>query len=494
MAQFSNPKVVSDGLVFCFDMNNVKSFVGAPATNLLPGGNTNGYPSIGNGWGSYNTNQYGSGTYFSIGTVSGVSGNIVTMSAAHSLRTYDVIQPQTTGGGVTAGTNYMVQKLSSTTFSLHAYNSSQDGSQGLNTLNSVLFNQQVSINSTSFPTMWWGYPHLPNSGLVKEIIPNGFNARGRVHDCIRLHYLRPETDGMSYNVDATVTPGVAHTVSFYAKANSSTAVGKGISYQIYNYGSLAAAGYSFGFTLGEVGVWEKKTMTFTPVNANCISYWFADPGPFSWDLSEIMFNVGSSALDYTGGTRSTTEAILDLTRRNTITATSLTYASDSTFSFNGSTNYIETSNNIISGNNPFTFECFYTLTGQTGGELFGNYGSGYTSSNYIWISGMYGLYIAGSVYFPGYPLPNGTYHMACTRDGAGNCVLYKNGVQVNTGSLGGSITAGPNFRIGMDTNSAGGVGPEPFSGKIYLQRVYNRVLTAAEIKKNFDANRGRFGL
>ena len=52
MAQFSNPKVVSDGLVFCFDMNNVKSFVGAPATNLLPGGNTNGYPSIGNGWGS----------------------------------------------------------------------------------------------------------------------------------------------------------------------------------------------------------------------------------------------------------------------------------------------------------------------------------------------------------------------------------------------------------------------------------------------------------
>lgn len=208
------------------------------------------------------------------------------------------------------------------------------------------------------------------------------------------------------------------------------------------------------------------------------------------DVWRPQLELQSFATPFVVGTRSNTQAIVDLTGNNTLTATSLTYNSDGTFSFNNSNNYIETTNNIINGRNPFTFECFYLLDGRAGGEIFGNYGSGYTSSNYIWISGMYGLYIGGSVYFPGAPIANGTHHMACSRDAAGNCVLYKNGVQVTTGTLTGSIAAGPNFRIGADTGGTA----EPFGGKIYSQKLYNRVLTAAEILQNFNAHRGRYGL
>jgi hypothetical protein len=87
-----------------YDMNNTqKSWRGAPVTNLLPNPTINSVPTTGNGWGTYNTNQYGSGAYFSIGTVSSISSNIVTMTAAHSLRSYDVMQPQSSGGGVTGG-------------------------------------------------------------------------------------------------------------------------------------------------------------------------------------------------------------------------------------------------------------------------------------------------------------------------------------------------------------------------------------------------------
>jgi hypothetical protein len=210
-------------------------------------------------------------------------------------------------------------------------------------------------------------------------------------------------------------------------------------------------------------------------------------------ITAVQYEAGSTMTPFMGGagsSRSNTQAILDLTGKNTITATSLTYNSDGTFSFNGSNNYLETANNIITGNSPFTFECFYTLSGQTGGEIFGNYGSGYSSANYIWISGQYGLYIGGAVYFPGAPIANGTYHMACSRDTSGNCVLYKNGVQVNSGTLTGSIVAGPNFRIGIDTGGTG----EPFSGKIYSQRLYNRVLSANEVAQNFNAQRGIYGL
>lgn len=163
--------------------------------------------------------------------------------------------------------------------------------------------------------------------------------------------------------------------------------------------------------------------------------------------------------------------------------------------FDGTDDYIElNTNNIITGANPFTFECFYTITAvNSGGEIFGNYGSGYTT-NYLWISGEYGIYIQGSVYFPGFPLQAGTYHMAATRNSSGSVILYKNGVQVNSGTLTGSIPVGPNFRIGADTNSAGGVGGERLNGKIYTQLVYNRALSAEEITQNFNAFRGRFGL
>jgi hypothetical protein len=163
--------------------------------------------------------------------------------------------------------------------------------------------------------------------------------------------------------------------------------------------------------------------------------------------------------------------------------------------FDGSDDYVElNTTNIVTGTNPFTFDCFYTITStNNGGVLFGNFGPGYIT-NYLWISGEYGIYINSDVYFPGYPLQPGTYHMAATRESNGSVVLYKNGVEVNSGSLTASIPDGPNFRIGSDTNSAGGPGGEELNGKIYSMKLYNRVLTAAEVKQNFNALRGRFSI
>jgi hypothetical protein len=160
------------------------------------------------------------------------------------------------------------------------------------------------------------------------------------------------------------------------------------------------------------------------------------------------------------------------------------------FDFDGTSSYIDlNSTNLITGTNPFSFDCFYTLSGSTAAELLGNYGAGYTS-NSVWISGRYGLYISGSVYFPGAPIANGTYHMACTRNSSGACVVYLNGVQVSTGTLTGSIPANINFRIGSDVNGIA----ETLTGSIYSMKVYSRVLTPEEIFQNFCAQRGRFGI
>ena len=348
MSLTHSPKIVTDGLVMYYDMPNGKSFVGAPVTNTLDNPSINGYPTYGNGWGTYNTNQYNGAQYFSIGTIASVSGNIVTTTAAHPLFSYSVVTPQSSGGGLTAGSYYTIKRLSPTTFTLHAYNGSQDGSQGyINpaTGTNKVFDDfandvRVAVSESGFPTMWWGPPHTPNSCLVKEIIPSGFTGiLGRAAtDCIRLHWIQPDgvVDGMAYGPNGAVVAGQVYTMSFWTRSVTPSAVGQSLSYQIYNHGVVAAAGYSFSATNGPVGVWTKHSMTFTPVNPYCISYWFPSTGNMKVDLANIQFEAGSIANNFVAGTRATTEVIKDLTGNNTLTATSLTYASDGTFSFNGS--------------------------------------------------------------------------------------------------------------------------------------------------------------
>lgn len=512
MALFQSPRIITDGLVFAYDISNGKSNVGAPLTNLLPTPSVNGYPTIGNSWGTFNTNQYGSGTYFSIGTVSSVSGNIVTMSSAHSLRTYDVMQPQTTGGGVTSGTNYLIKKLSDTTFCLYPYNNSQDGSQGyINPLtgnhkvyDDMEADNKISINATSFPTMWWGYPHLPNSGLVKEIITKGFNGiPGRTPtDCIRLHYIRSDgvKDGMAYGVDATVTVNVPHTISFWTKSVDASAVGNTISYQIYNYGDGPASGYSFTFTLGPVGVWQKQSMTFTPTDPYCISYWFGQgSGTYKWDLSNIQFESGSVANNFAAGTRSTTQAVVDLTGNNTWTVNNLTYAADGTFSFNGSNSWIESSTSSLFDSQAVTMEywCKPTATAQYGllfekGQVNTQYSNFFNGDGIFYFRTIglspQDLTFASATYITA----NQWNHIVCVV-GSGTKTVYINGVQryQQTGVTGSMPTGQTNQYVGKYGNAGNNY---PFSGSIAVSKVYNRALTESEVQQNFNALRGRYGI
>lgn len=159
--------------------------------------------------------------------------------------------------------------------------------------------------------------------------------------------------------------------------------------------------------------------------------------------------------------------------------------------FDGSNDYVETNSSTIipNGLSPFTIEVLYTMTGTAGGELFGNYGPGYTSGT-IWFSGQYGVYLNGGVYAAGAPLGVGTRHLVSTRNGDGFTTTYVNGVVSNTGMLTASISNSQNYRIGTDVNGTA----EPFTGHLYLIRVYNRELNTYEIAENFQASRSRVGI
>lgn len=72
---------------------------------------------------------------------------------------------------------------------------------------------------------------------------------------------------------------------------------------------------------------------------------------------------------------------------------------------------------------------------------------------------------------------------------------YKNGAfQTSTAmNIGGTISNSSTLNLGRRANNTGG-GNNYLTGRIGILRIYNKALSAAEIRQNFEADRGRFGI
>lgn len=507
-----SPNIITNGLIFHFDQyNTVKSWLGAPTTNILPSPSVNGRFTTDNSWGTYNTNQYNGANYFSIGTISSVTNNIVTTSGNHPLRTYDVVTPQTSGGGVTAGTNYFVKKINNTQFSLHDYNSSQNGSQGyfISSFHKVHENiasdNRLSINATSFPTMWWGPPHLPNSGLVKEIVPN-VGPTGQ--NVMRLHVHRTDgvADGMAYGVYTPVTAGDVINVSYWLRTNYP---GKNLGYSTY-FGASSA--YSNGTSATKS--WQRVKFQWTAsATYSFYQYWWPDGStdiPYYFDICDLQVEVNTGAVGSTpfvAGTRSNTQAVLDLTNTNTITASSLTYANDGTFSFNGSSSRLQIP---ISGNPSMycmdiAIKNYKAISPNTG---MGPYYSaiGFTANGYSTIGLNLGEWTGSlsneTLSFWHNGSAQGAVSIQDTIDANWNIYsinwngssydIWVNGTKRTISSSFGTVNLITNLtKISVGYNEGWNYW---FNGSIGAMKIYNRQLTDIEVQQNFAALRGRYGV
>jgi hypothetical protein len=264
------------------------------------------------------------------------------------------------------------------------------------------------------------------------------------------------------------------------------------------------------FVITDLGAgWKKCSGTFQTLSTTTtLTQMFFDNDVAGVEIfiAEIQLEQRDIATPYVAGTRSNTQSLLDLIgNNNTITVNSLTYNSDGSFEFNGTSDYISTPALTMSGSGAAvsawiriddfttgktsTGRTFIRLSGQNFTSMIAFYNTGYsfetnTNSNPHEISGRTTGNVSSSSITPG------AWFNFVLVFNSNMFTGYINGVQTGTGAITNNLTFD---RIGDGT---GFDSPYPafFKGRITSFSFYSRALLASEVKQIFNVTRGRYGI
>lgn len=216
-------------------------------------------------------------------------------------------------------------------------------------------------------------------------------------------------------------------------------------------------------------------------------------------FKEMQVEQGSLSTPYVNGTRSNTEAVIDLTRNTTLTTNSLTYNSDGSFEFNGIADKITTSTMPAMSNTNFSIECVVNAASLTTGNFFVSpISAGADHFLSIRTDGRARFLLTTSSdignrnYFTNTALQtNKNYHLVFVKNGS-SVSIYVNGKLDFTTSADTLETASWGSAPWILGQRA--TGQFPFHGKLHVLRAYNKSLTSNEITQNYETLRGRYGI
>jgi len=282
----------------------------------------------------------------------------------------------------------------------------------------------------------------------------------------------------------SMTAGSTYTLSFYVKNVSCTGFG----------GNLYSP--TLGRVIGSIvypptnsKTWTRVVTTFTVPNegpnpVTMSPQVFRDGGIGIFKLCWLMVEQSNIVAAYTPTSRSNTEAIVDWTDKNTITANSLTYNSDGSFSFNGTSDFISSSFATTSGQ-ALTVQGWVYSTETTAN--YKNFFDSVTQRPMIWWNTSGQIEFDASYYTTTSVYRNQWVQVALSKPaGLSAASYYVNGSLVGTGTAYSTPAVTPTW---FNRSSA-----QTWKGNCSNIQVYNRTLSAAEVAQNFNALRGRYGI
>ena len=308
----------------------------------------------------------------------------------------------------------------------------------------------------------------------------------------------------------TLEEGKTYTISCYMKANKTVTVSGHALALNRNSDNQYRVPADFNLTTE----WVKQQWTYTcGVGEGGTTYHFRQiiyndtnlPVEVYWCALQI--EEGTYSTPYVNGARSNTQVLIDISGNNNITTmNTLTYYSNNTFSFDGSTSYANTGYDLSWNNTnsasvmlllkPDTLSIYRPFIGKNDYEwqmaqqnqmlefVYWNTSGGHTNGPIVNISN---FFTSTSQYV----------HLGVVWNHIDNKMyFYRNGVLVNTSTW---VDASINRNIASPINIGGniyqwGMNGRYWSGKIDMAMMYTRALSSNEISQNFEAIRGRYGI
>lgn len=218
-------------------------------------------------------------------------------------------------------------------------------------------------------------------------------------------------------------------------------------------------------------------------------------GPLNTAVGNLSISLDASNISSYSGSGNTT---FDLITRSSSTLSSVTYSSSGSVGFyvySGAGN-ITSSNNVgISGANSRTLSCWVYFTSKTIQSIMcigvNGAGTGWgieTSSTIFTLSKGNSGTVTSVTYNTG-QWYNVVYVGQNLSANSLTISLYVNGSLVYSGTDTSINTTNSTLKLG--TNNSGSLA---FNGRISQAKVYNKALSAREIKKNYDGMKSKFGL
>lgn len=191
------------------------------------------------------------------------------------------------------------------------------------------------------------------------------------------------------------------------------------------------------------------------------------------------------------GTGTTIYSLFSDTSGSLVNGTGFTSSNSGSLLFDGTNDYVDFSTYTPSANTVNIWVKFNSL--QNGPLVYvgtDSYASGVWSWSFFVYNGVF-YFRANPGNFADFyetpPLGNWINYTLVRDNGSGQSLAYKNGVLFGTSSNSTLTNSYPNLRFAKASSVYA-------SFNLSLVHIYNRALSATEIKQNYNANRDRFGI
>ena len=305
--------------------------------------------------------------------------------------------------------------------------------------------------------------------------------------------------GYIYQTISGLTSGATYTISFdyYIISGQLT------------YDPDSASNNNASLT-SPTGVWKTHTDTFTAAStAVTLNFWGINGNPGYFYITNIQCELKSHKTPFVNGTRSATQGLLDLTGNYSVDLSNTSFNSNADIEFDGSNdNFTVNVDSVIRNYTAVTFESVHKDTTGTNGATpyslltYPNAGNGGDGFWHHWVLGGQWYWRlednvngeTGGIFSGSTPFQTGEWYHVVAVVKTNTILYYLNGTLVHTVN---TSFAWANLRTDETAYLYLGSGygnAYYFGGNLTVFKMYNRELTADEVRNNYSHYKSRFNI